>query len=116
MGPGDFNDGIIIMERIGIAASKMARGNLFLYNCYVVVISFLFSLLIFFIAGSSIVLSLIIIGYLINGVLPTPDSKGWGKVVILCMVSLTIIVSIFTLFAIGKNVKLTFSERPSRRR
>ena len=38
------------MERIGIAASKIAQGNLFLYNICVIVISFLFSLFIFFIS------------------------------------------------------------------
>lgn len=103
------------MERIGIAASKMSRGNVWLYHFYVILISFLFSLLIFFIAGSSIMLGLIIIGYLVSGVLPGDYPREWVNVVIVCMISLTVIVSIFTLFAIGKNIKMNLSQRFPRR-
>jgi len=94
------------MERIGIAASKIAKGNLVIYNLYVILLSFLFSLLIFFIAGSSIALALIIIGYVVNGVLPTGLEKGWGELVSVCMISLTVVISLFTLFAILRNIKL----------
>lgn len=94
------------MERIGITASKIAKGRLFLYNLCVVGISFLFSLLVFFIAGSSIMLALIIIGYVVDGVLPTGLGQGWGEVIRVSMISLTIVVSIFTLFAILRNIKL----------
>lgn len=38
------------MERIGIAASKIAKGNLLLYNSYVVLIAFLLSVLLFLIS------------------------------------------------------------------
>jgi hypothetical protein len=93
------------MERIGIAASKMAQGNLWLYNLFVVLISFLFSFFIFFIAGSSIVLALIIIGYVVNGILPRDLWDDWHGVIRVCMISLTIIVSIFTLFAILRNMR-----------
>ena len=94
------------MERIGIAASKIAQGHLWLYNLAVILISFLFSFFIFFIAGSSIVLALIIIGYVVNGILPNDLWDDWRGVIRVCMISLTIIVSIFTLFAILKNIRL----------
>ena len=94
------------MERIGITASKIAKGNIFLYNFCVIGISFLFSLLVFFIAGSSIMVALIIIGYVIDGVLPTSFAGGWGKIIFVSMISLTVVVSIFTLFAILKNIKI----------
>ena len=93
------------MERIGIAASKIAQGNLWLYNLAVIFISFLFSVFIFFIAGSSIVLALIIIGYVVNGILPNDLWDDWRGVIRVCMISLTLIVSIFTLFAILKNIR-----------
>jgi len=93
------------MERIGITASKIAKGNLFVYNFYVVLISFLFSLFIFFIAGSSIALALIIIGYVINGVLPAGLEEGWGAIIKVCMVALTVVIGLFALFAIFRNVK-----------
>ena len=95
------------MERIGIAASKMAQGNLWLYNLFVVLISFLFSVFIFLIAGSSIVLALIIIGYVVNGILPRDLWDDWHGVIRVCMISLTIIVSIFTLFAVLRNMRFT---------
>jgi len=93
------------MERIGIAASKMAQGNFFLYNLYVVLISFLFSLFIFLLAGSSILLGLIVIGYLANGVLPSGLEGSWGDMVRICMVVLTAIVILLNLFAVLKNMK-----------
>ena len=85
------------MERIGITASKIAKGRLLMYNLCVIGISFLFSLLVFFIAGSSIMLALIIISYVVEGVLPTGFEGGWGEVIRVSMISLTIVVSIFTL-------------------
>jgi len=93
------------MERIGIAASKIAKGNLFLYNLYVVLISFLFSVFLFFIAGASIILALIIIGYVVNN-LSTDFSEDWWAVVNVCMGVLTVVVVIFNLFAIIRNFKV----------
>ena len=95
------------MERIGIAASKMAKGNLWLYNSYVILISFLFSLFIFSLVGSSIALALIVIGYLVNGLVPNDIQQDWWKVIRLCMVCLTVIVCVLNLFAILRNIKLT---------
>lgn len=97
------------MERIGIAASKIAKGNLLFYNLYVILISFAFSLLLFFIAGSSIILALIVIGYAVTGILPSDFKGDWVGVIKVCMVSLTVVVSILNLFAILKNIKLTKS-------
>ena len=95
------------MERIGIAASKIAKGNLFLYNFFVILISFLFSFLIFLMAGTSIFAALIAINCVISGHLPQNFEKEWTSVMLVCMISLTIIVSLFNLFAILKNIKFT---------
>lgn len=94
------------MERIGIAASKMAKGNLLLYNFWVLVISFVFSLFIYLLAGSSIVLSLIIIGYIVKGVLPLENNGDWLGIMRICLVSLTVVVSLLNLCAVLKNIKL----------
>jgi len=93
------------MERIGITASKMAQGRLWLYNLYVVLISFLFSLLIFFVAGSSIVLALIIIGYILNGVVGADMGKDWFRIIRICMIFLTIVVGALNVFAIARNIR-----------
>ena len=94
------------MERIGIAASKMAKGNLWLYNLWVVIISFVFSLFIFVVAGSSIALSLLIIGAIIKGTIPTDYDNEWFGIIRICMMMLTLVVGLFNLTAILKNFRL----------
>ncbi len=94
------------MERIGIAASKMAKGNFLLYNIFVVLLSFLFSMMIFVLAGSSVVFALMIIEYVITGVMPLEFGKHEASAFRLCMVTLTIVVSLFNVFAILKNLRI----------
>ena len=94
------------MERIGIAASKMAKGNLLLYNSWVILISFLFSLFIFFIGGSAIAIALILIAASARGVLPVNFEKEWISIGLICMISLAAVVGVFCLIAISRNIKL----------
>lgn len=96
------------MNRIGIAASKIAKGNIFLYNTYVVLLIFLFSLFVFIIAGSAIMLALIIVGYIVDGLLPQDLLKDWNQVVAVCMSVLTAVVGFFAVIALIRNFKLKF--------
>jgi hypothetical protein len=98
------------MKRIGIAASKIAKGNLILYNLLVVVISFAFSLFIFFIAGSSIVIALLVIVYVLNGLLPWDLEKAWRSMLVVCLASLTIMMGILNISAILQNIKFKRGE------
>ncbi len=93
------------MERIGIAASKMARGNLFLYNVCVIFLSSLFSLLIFFIGASAVVVAFILIAYITQGMIPANFAKEWISIGLVCMISLSIFVGLFSLVAISRNIK-----------
>ena len=93
------------MERIGIAASKMAQGKLFLYNVYVVLISFLFSLLIFLIGGSAVVIALIVIGYIVQGSGPACFGAEWRSIMLVCLGSLSFVVGLAALVAILRNIK-----------
>lgn len=94
------------MKRIGIAASKISKGNLVLYNFYVVLISALFSLFLFVVAGSTIIFALAIIQYVGNEIMGVEFERNWRSILAVCMVSLTIAVTLFNLFAISKNMKL----------
>ena len=94
------------MKRIGVAASKMAKGNIAFYNFYVVLIAVLFSLFIFIVAGAIVIFSLIVIHYLGEELLPVSLKENWSSILMECMVSLTVVVTLFTLFAILKNIKL----------
>lgn len=93
------------MERIGIAASKMAKGNLLLYNLFVVLIAFLCSLFLFLMVGATIIFALIILAYVGAEIIPFEFEKNWISILSACMVSLTLIMTIFWLFALAKNLK-----------
>ncbi|HOW35721.1 MAG TPA: hypothetical protein PL155_04845 [Candidatus Omnitrophota bacterium] len=93
------------MERIGIAASKIAKGNLLLYNFFVVLLTSLFALLIFFVSGSSIVIVLVGIAYgTSTGFLPDLQ-RGWIPFMIVCLQCLAIVVGILALWVIARNIK-----------
>src|SRR3989338_6993518 len=93
------------MKRIGIAASKIAKNNILLYNFYVILISFIFSLFIFVLAGATVFFSLVVIAYIGNEVTPVDFNEDWGRILAVCMVTLTIIVVFLNLIAISKNIK-----------
>lgn len=94
------------MKRIGIAASAISKGNVTLYNFYVVLISALFSLFIFIVAGSTIVFSLAVINYVGTEVMGVEFERSWQSILAVCMVSLTVVTVLFNLFAISVNMKL----------
>ena len=94
------------MKRIGIAASKISKGNLTLYNVYVVLISALFSLFIFVVAGSTIIFALAIIQYVNHEIMGGEFERSWQPILGVCMVGLTMVVTVFNLMAILQNLKL----------
>ena len=93
------------MKRIGIAASKISKGNRILYMGTVVLISVLFSLFVFVVAGSTVVFALAIVKYVGNELMGVELEKSWRSVLSVCMVSLTIVVTVFNVFAILVNLK-----------
>jgi len=95
------------MKRIGIAASKISKGNVPLYNLYVVLISCLFSLFIFIAAGATIALALMLIGYIGAEIMGVEFQKSWFAIMTVCMTALTIIIALFNIFAILINVKIS---------
>ncbi len=99
------------MERIGIAASKIAKGNLLVYNLIVVLITFLFALSVFFLAGCSIVIILIITAYITSVQRPPDLEKGWMPIMYICMIGLAVINGFFALCALVKNIR--FRKAPS---
>lgn len=102
------------MDRIGIAASKIAKGNIFLYNVIVIFLIGLFALFIFVIAGASVMLALIVVGMIVNGMLPQDFLAEWNGIISVCMAALTVVVSFFAIIALIRNFKLTFTTKASR--
>ena len=93
------------MERIGIAASKIAKGNLLLYNFYVILISLLVSLLLFLLAGTVIFVGLWAIRLAIGPFLPSMSQHLWNLIFSFSLILLTFLVTIVSLFAVSKNIK-----------
>ena len=95
------------MERIGIAASKIARGSLLRYNFFVVLIAFLCSVLLFLVCGFSIMAALFVLSVICRPFLPPEFHTAWFTIVRVCLVALGIVVGVFDILAILKNVKIT---------
>jgi len=95
------------MKRIGIAASKISKGSLALYNVYVVLISFIFSLFMFIAAGTAVLFALMIISYLGNEVLPGTFQKDMSSLQNVCMAALTVVIVVFNLIAVCLNIKVS---------
>jgi len=93
------------MKRIGIVSSRISKGNRVLYNLSVVLISALFSLFIFIIAGSTVIFALAIIKYVGIEIMGLEFENSWRSILSVCMVSLTMVVAVFNLFAILINFK-----------
>ena len=93
------------MKRIGIAASKICRGHLWLYNTYVVLISLLFSVFIFIVAGTTVLFALIIMANVSVEVMGRELQEKWFTVFTICMAILSMIVFFFNLVAISTNLK-----------
>lgn len=94
------------MKRIGIAASKIAKDNIFLYNLYVVLISTLFSLFIFIVAGATVLIAFILIGYITSEFHLFNFEKNKDVLFVVCLVSLAFISGVFNILAIFKNIQL----------
>ncbi len=94
------------MKRIGIAASKISEGNIVLYNVFVLVLSTLFSLLIFFLSAFSVFVAIYVIHALMTGTTEFNFSSSWGGILKSCMIALAVMTGLLNLCAIGVNVKL----------
>ena len=103
------------MRRIGIAASKMAKGKIWLYNFYVILISSLFSLFIFVVSGCIIVFSLIVIMYIGKELMLISEDADWKNVLFICLAALAGVIGFFQLIAIGKNLKIYLKKRKLRK-
>lgn len=94
------------MERIGIVASKIAKGNIILYNFLVLLMTFLFSFLVFFICGTAIFIVLVVLDNL-NKMRNAPASPEiFYSVARICALGLSVVIGIFAIFALGRNIKL----------
>jgi len=95
------------MQRIGITASKMSKGSLFNYNLYVILIACLLSLFIFLICGFSILLIIFLVSLILHALKPADFHAGWVHMFRICLIVLALVVGIFNLVAIIRNIQFT---------
>ena len=95
------------MLRIGIAASKMSKGSLLNYNLCVILISCLLSFFIFLICGFSILLIVFLISLALHALKPDDFHAGWAPMYKFCLIVLGVVVGIFNIAAILKNIQFT---------
>jgi hypothetical protein len=94
------------VERIGIAASRMAQGNLLKYNLFVIGISSVFSFLLFLLAGFVVIAALFLISLVTRWFAPQ-DMSTWANVGRVSLTAVAILISILDVLAIVKNIKIT---------
>ena len=100
------NDEDVNMKRIGILASRIAKDNLMLYNFYVLLLSGLFSLIIFFLSAFSIVAGLALMMYVTKGIMMIGPEAGFIKLLMTSMAVLAVVVGIVNLVAVLMNVRV----------
>lgn len=89
-----------------MAASQIAQGNSVLYHTFVVLISFLCSLLVFVISGLAIVLGLVLISALLRLPSMVDLELGIASPLSICLIVLVVVTVLFNIYAIGMNIKI----------
>jgi len=95
------------MKRIGVAASKISKGNTALYNFLVVLIACLLSLFLFVVVASTVIFALAIIAYITSEIMPSDYQRNWDAIRMVCISVLAIIMAVFNLMAVFINIKLS---------
>jgi hypothetical protein len=95
------------MLRIGIAASKMAKGSLWTYNLFVVLLSCIFALFLFLICGFSILVVVFLLSLGLHALRPSGFYTGWEHMFKICLIVLAAVTGILNIAAIIKNIQFT---------
>ncbi len=94
------------MKRIGLAASKISQGNIWLYHVLVILISSFFSVFLFLVCGFLIALAIFLLSLMLVHLLPSVNQQAWLDVFRVCLTILGILIGLLTVAVILKNVKL----------
>ena len=94
------------MKRIGMAASRISKGDVRLYNIYVVLISVKFSILLFFIAGMAVILAIGIIMVFVPETMTQELRNNWQTVTRMCVQALLVAVLVFNVVGMIINMKI----------
>ncbi len=94
------------MKRIGIAASRISKGNVVHYNLCVVGISLLVSLFLFLIAGLAVLLAIGLVAFFGHETMTEELRNNWTTIMSLCARALGLAVVVFNIVALAINIKI----------
>jgi hypothetical protein len=91
------------MKRIGIAASRIAKDDIVLYNVFVILLSTLFSMMIFCVSAFAILAGVALVSYATRGFMSIDAGSSIFRYMVL---GLSAVVGLVNLVAILTNIKL----------
>ena len=94
------------MKRIGVAASKMAQGDICKYNFFVVAMSFLFSFIIFFVCEFCVLAVLLALSLIMRGMMHKHDLDAWVHIMKISSIGIGALVVLLNICAIAINIRL----------
>ncbi len=80
------------MKRIGIAASKLAQGNLVLYNAWVIGLTLILTVVLLVLAGIPTFVALTLMGHALEAFFPDSFGPQWTEVVQVSMAAVIMLV------------------------
>lgn len=94
------------MKRIGIAASRVAKENIGLYNFFVFLFSSLFSFLVFVLSAFSLLAGFVALSFVNKGFVVFEPGAGFSPTFTMCMVALAAVIAVMNMVVIGMNIRL----------
>ncbi len=95
------------MKRIGVAASKIAKDNYWLYYFYVILISLMLSLLLFLVVGMVVIFAIAVLTYVATELMGYDFAEKRNTIVTICMATLTVVILLFNVFSILCNINFS---------
>lgn len=94
------------MKRIGIAASRIAKGNLWVYHLSVLFLSSLFSFLVFVLSAFSLLVGFGLLSFISKAFVIFEAGRGFSPAFLVAMAALAVVVGIMNLVAIIMNIRI----------
>lgn len=93
------------MQRIGITASKIAKGNRYVYHAAVVLIACLFAVFAFLICGFAVAAAVFMVALIVQLIMPSMPQTVWLGVLRTCLVLLAALIALAAVVGIVQNIK-----------
>lgn len=93
------------MQRIGITASKIAKGNRYIYHAAVILIACLFAVFAFLVCGFAVATAVFTVALIVQLAVPSMSQQVWLDALRTCLMLLGVLIGIAALVAVIQNIK-----------